>query len=59
MLIRPRPLPHARSTSNPTPSSAMVSVELVRGPSCNRDHLSRPAVLEGVLQRLLRDAEQA
>ena len=39
MLIRPSPLPQAASTSNPTPSSAMVSDE--RGRAARQVHATR------------------
>ena len=57
MLIRPSPLPHAALTSNPTPSSTIVSARPSELPLKCTDTVC-PAALDGVLQRFLNDSEQ-
>ena len=59
MLIRPSPLPHAASTSNPTPSSDDGQREPLQAAAQMHRDFVRLAVLEGVLQRFLNDSEQA
>ena len=58
MLMRPSPLPHAASTSNPTPSSENVSARPSDAAAEMDAHGSGPAVLHRVLQGLLHDAEE-